>query len=772
MKRLLFSIFLLAATAGSAIPGRAQRVGLVLSGGGAKGLYHVGVLKALEENNIPVDYVAGASMGAIVAGMYAAGYSPDEMIRFFITDSVSEWLAIKGPDPDNKYYFKRFEPTPEMVSVRVDPSAKLTNSVALQLPTNIISPYKLDIAFIEMLAPASAAAGDDFDRLMVPFRCDASDIYHKKTVFFDHGSLPFAIRTSMTIPMAFKPLSVDSTVLFDGGLYNNYPWQPLMEDFAPEILIGSICATNYDRPDPDNIGQLLSVMTTAQTDYSLPRDTDLEIRRKLSDINTLDYNKASYIIACGYEDAMARMPAIKAAIERRVSDDEIAAKRSAFKARIRPLVFEDLEIEGLNPRQTEYVRRQLGIDYHTRFTPDYFHRRYMQVLAGGVFTSDFPEVTYNPGTGLYRLKLKMKTKPSLRFSLGGNISSTSLNQGFVAANFQTVGRNVSTFSLNGYFGTFYNAVQVGGRHDLYTNFPFYVDYSYSYEGYDYDANIMKRYYEDKDWRYLSRNDNFISGSIAIPVLKSSAFRGKVSLGSTNDRYFTGPYSNLDTPDRSNFKYATISAEVQTRSMNHVFYPSLGTNERLMFRYVYGLEGYTPGSLHSPSDGFRNQNRNWIEARYHAERYGKGSRWFNIGVLLDATFSTHPSFQNPVVTAMTEPAFAPIPAMQTMFMPEYRSASYIGAGIIPVINFIKNSFYLKTYAFGFLPQEVVYDQGWVPAGEIWRNIRDKSEFVFGGSLVYQTVIGPASFTVNKFTTGPRNWQFMFNFGYTLFSSRKF
>ena len=120
-----------------AVGARGQRVGVVLSGGGAKGLYHVGILKALEENNIPIDYVSGASMGAIVAGMYAAGYSPDEMIRFFITDTVQHWLSAKSSDLDNNYYFKKFEPTPTMITVKIDPKA--VKSSAIQLPTNIIS---------------------------------------------------------------------------------------------------------------------------------------------------------------------------------------------------------------------------------------------------------------------------------------------------------------------------------------------------------------------------------------------------------------------------------------------------------------------------------------------------------------------------------------------------------------------------------------------------------------------------------------------------------
>lgn len=763
MKRILTLVLILMLAGGA----RAQRVGVVFSGGGAKGLYHVGILKALEENNIPIDYISGASMGAIVAGMYAAGYSPDEMIRFFITDSVQRWLSAKSSDLDNNYYFKKFEPTPTMISVKIDPKA--VKSAAIQIPTNIISPYLLDLAFMRMLYPASAAAGNDFDSLMVPFRCNASDVYNKETVVFDKGSLPFAIRASMTIPLVFKPVTQDTVVLFDGGLYNNFPWQPLDSAFRPDILIGGICASNYENPSADNLVQQISVMTTSKTDYSLPDSLDVEIRRRFHEVGVLDYDKASYIIACGYEDAMRQMPAIRSRITRRISDGEIEAKRKAFRGRIKPLIFEQIDIEGLTPKQTEYVYHQLGIEPRQLFDVAYFDRKYMQVLAGGVFNGEFPEVTYNPETGFFRLKLTLHTQASMQFSLGGNISSTALNQGYAALSYRTVGHNVSTYAVQGYFGTFYNSVKVGGRHDIYTQFPFFVEYNYTYDNYDYKANHMNRYYRDKEWRYRTRNENTFSTSIAIPVLENAAFRGHLTLGVTDDYYFRGQFTNADKPDRSCFTYANLTAEVQEQSLNYALYPNGGKEHILQLRFTEGLESYYPGTLPGASASFRTRNRNWFEVRYRREQYIPLAKWFTFGYLAEATVSNHPDFDNRLVTAMSLPAFQPIPLMRTMFMPEFRSKSYLGAGVIPVFN-MANNFYLKSYAYAFVPQEVAYDHGWT--GDIWNRLRKRTEFVFGGSLVYQTFIGPASLTLNKYSTGKSDWQLVFNFGYTLFSSRRF
>lgn len=745
-----------------------QRVGVVLSGGGAKGLYHVGILKALEENGIPVDYVSGASMGAIVAGMYAAGYSPDEMIQFFVTDTAQHWINQTSSSLGGRYYFKKFEPTPVMISLRLEPKSGESES-ALRLPSTVLSPYNLDLAFIRMLYPSSAAAGNNFDSLMVPFRCNASDIYNKKSVDFDQGSLSEACRASMAIPLVFQPMKQDSLLLFDGGMYNNFPWQPLDSAFHPDIMIGGICAGNYDNPSIDDIVQQATVMATGLTEYSLRDSMDILIRRRFKEVAVLDYDRAGYIMAKGYEDAMRMMPDIEKKIIRRVPKEEVEAKRAEFRAKIKPLIFESLDIEGLNEKQTRYVYRQLGLNPRQLFDMAYFERNYMQVLSGGVFTGKFPEVTFNPETGFYRMKLTLQTKARMRFSLGGNISSTALNQGYASFVYQSVGNSVGTYGVQGYFGTFYTSGKVGGRHDLYTQFPFYIDYSYTFDNYNYDANHMKRYMKDYHWQYVRRRENFLSASVGIPVLDDAAFRGKMHLGVSEDYYFQDAYTNIDKEDHSTFTYGAISAEVQSRSMNRVLFPTEGKNQLFMVKYTTGTERFKPGTLPGHSLPFKKKNRHWWEARYLHEHYFPTNPWLTIGYMVDMTFSTHPNFDNPLVTAMSAPTFQPIPLMQTMFMPEYRSASYFGAGIIPVFK-VANNFSIRTYAYGFMPQEIVYDHGW--KGHVWDRMKGRTEFVFGGGLVYQSLIGPASLIVNKYTTGGNAWQLVFNFGYTLFSSRKY
>lgn len=746
----------------------AQKVGLVLSGGGAKGLYHVGMIKALEENGIPIDYVAGASMGAIVGAMYVAGYSPDEMLKFFMTDSVATWLEGKMPEEYN-YYFKKFDPTPEIISVNINPdTVKLAN--VFELPTNIISPYRIDLAFIKMITPASAAAGGNFDSLMVPFRCVASDVYNKKLVTFDKGNLPFAVRASMTIPFAFKPLVYDSVLLYDGGLYNNFPWQTLDGNIKPDIYIGGICAGNNKNPSQSDLMGQVMTMISNPTDYNLPDSLDITIKRRFPDVGTLDYSRAAYIMACGYEDAMRQMPTILERIKRRVSVQEITEKRNRFKQKIEPLIYEDVEIEGLTPAQTEFVFRQLDFRGGNQLmTASRFEDRYMRVLATNIFTGEFPEVTFNPKTGYYRIKLKMQTQPSIKLSLGGNVSSSALNQLYLGAQYRTVGHAASTYAINGYLGTYFNAVDIGGRHDLYTRFPFYIDYSIGYEAVDNENYNSSAYYRNQRWRGIDHNDFYGVASLAVPFLKNSAFRVHLAAGVSKDRYYQDYYTALDKPSSTTFKYGSVSVETQSQSFNYPLYPTLGANQLVQFQFKTGVERYHAGTLPQAVVEGNNWHRTWIMARYMREQYVPIGKWFSMGYLFDGVFSTHPKFSNRIATAITLPTFAPTPFSQTIFMPEYRSASYVGVGIMPVINFTQDrKLSFKAYLYGFVPQEFVYDNGWQDM--TIKRLKSHTQTIFGASFIYQSIIGPASLSVTKFSTGPANWNVVLNFGYSIFGKK--
>ncbi len=743
-------------------------VALVLSGGGAKGLYHVGIIKALEENDIPIDYISGASMGAIVGSLYASGWSADRMWSFFVTDSVSTWLSGRIPK-EYDGFFRRFERTPEMVGINIMRDTVKNRSV-LEIPTNFISPYMLDIAFSQLLAPASVAAGDDFDNLMVPFRCVATDTYKKELVSFSQGYLPFAVRASMTIPLVFKPLQQDSTLFFDGGIMNNFPFQVVEQDFSPSNIIGGVCTDNFDNPGPDNLSGQVMALAMRRTQYDLPDSLrDINIKRVMPEIGVLDYHLADTIMRLGYNDAMAMMPIIKERVKVRRSKSEVEQRRRAFLAKIPALTFDSVLISGITPAQERYVRRQLEVYKVKYFNYDYFYENYMRIISAGVFTSDFPVLSFDKQSGYYRIHLQMSTKAAMRFSLGGNISSTSLNQGYAAFRYRTTSSFNSAYSLEGYFGMFYNAAKLNGRHEFYSkSSPFYLNYNFYAEWLNYDNNNMGAYYRNKDFRVDLQHNLGVNLSYSTPILDNSAFRTHLNIAQSSYTYFESLHTSADTASVTKFNYISVAPEIETSSINYPLYPTRGTRQLLSARYTLGLESYDGGSLAARPDS-GDQNRWWFKFRYLREKYFELARWFTLGYLVDVVYSNHPTFETYLATELTSPRFAPIPEMQSMFMTEYASASYVGFGVTPIFEVLRNKkLYVKCYFYTFIPQELIFESGeWY--GPTTDRFEQWVDYVYGGTVVYQTPIGPASFGVGRYTTGRNNWSFQFNFGYTLFNN---
>ena len=168
----------------------AESIGLVLSGGGAKGIAHIGVIQALEDNDIPIDYITGTSMGAIIGGLYAAGYSPQEMLGLIKSDGFADW-SMGVVNNDLTYYFDKKEPSPAMFHINfgnADSSAVKANI----LPSSLINPLPMNFAFMELFSPYTAQCAGDFNRLYVPFRCVAADVFHKKKLVMKEGSLGVA----------------------------------------------------------------------------------------------------------------------------------------------------------------------------------------------------------------------------------------------------------------------------------------------------------------------------------------------------------------------------------------------------------------------------------------------------------------------------------------------------------------------------------------------------------------------------------------------------
>jgi NTE family protein len=331
-----------------------QKVAVVLSGGGAKGACHVGLLKALEENDIPIDYIAGTSMGAIVAGLYAAGYSPEEMEALMTSEEFKGWA--KGViDPEYVYYYKKDPNDPSWISVPIEISPKKFKP---KLPTNLVSPYEMDFQFIRIFADAGAAANYNFDSLFVPFRCVAADITANQPYIARKGNLENAIRASMTFPLYFKPITIDGHLMFDGGIFNNFPVDVVLEDFQPDYVIGSKAAGDYSIPNPDDIVSQIEGLVMNKVPYQIPEGVKgIMVAPQLIKVEVNDFSQAKSFIDSGYVATTVLMDSIKKNVSRRESKEERRMKREAFNNRKPDMFIDQVIVTGVKPAQADYIRK-------------------------------------------------------------------------------------------------------------------------------------------------------------------------------------------------------------------------------------------------------------------------------------------------------------------------------------------------------------------------------------------------------------------------------
>ena len=200
------------------------KVGLVLSGGGAKGAAHIGVLKYIEEAGIPIDYIAGTSMGSIVGGMYALGYSSDEILS--IISSV-DWDRLISNNVDRREisYENKLKNSPQVITIPFSFGSNTeglkTMSFKNSLPTGIVSGDNL----INLFNSLSVGYSDpiDFNELPIPFICVATNMMNGEAEVLNKGVFSKALRASMAIPILFDPIKIDQTLYVDGGLVNNFP---------------------------------------------------------------------------------------------------------------------------------------------------------------------------------------------------------------------------------------------------------------------------------------------------------------------------------------------------------------------------------------------------------------------------------------------------------------------------------------------------------------------------------------------------------------------
>ena len=440
MRRLLYCLLLML-TSFTVLAAEATRpkIGLVLSGGAARGLAHIGVLKALEEQGVRIDAIAGTSMGAVVGGLYASGYSIAELEKLATT---LDWQqALSDAPPRKDVPFRRKQDDRDFL---VKQKLSFRDDGSLGLPLGVIQGQNLALLLESKLAHTADIR--DFDKLPIPFRAVATDITSGEKVIFRRGHLPQVIRASMSIPAVFAPVELDGRLLVDGGMTDNIPVDVVREmgvDLAIVVDIGTPLRNRKQLATVvDVLNQSITLMTRRNSEEQLAslRREDILVQPPLSAFGVTDFGRARDMIDAGYRATRALDPRL-AALRQPEGDSNLAVARSPKQ---RTPIITAIRVENDSKVSDDviryYIRQPIGepldlgrlqTDMGTLYGLDYFDQvQYRVAHKGDEHTLVINARGRRGGTDYLRLGLNLSDdlRGDSAFNLGASYRINGINR--------------------------------------------------------------------------------------------------------------------------------------------------------------------------------------------------------------------------------------------------------------------------------------------------------------------------------------------------------
>lgn len=744
---------------------QAQKVGLVLSGGGAKGMTHIGIIRALEENNIPIDYITGTSMGAIIGSLYAMGYSPDDMEALLRSEDFKRWYSGQV-EPKYGYYFKQNRPTPEFFNIRFSFKDSLHIKPQI-LPTSMVNPIQMNLVFVELFARATAACNGDFNRLFVPFRCIASDVYNKRPLIMRKGDLGDAVRASMSFPFVFKPIEIDSVLAYDGGIYNNFPTDIMREDFRPEVIIGSVVAANPSKPKENDLMSQLENMIMQKTDYTLPDSLGIIMTFKYDDVSLLDFDRLQELHDIGYNRTISLMDSIKGRIHRRVNTENVRLRRLVYRSNLPQFRFRDIYIEGANSQQQAYIKKEFHDEDHEVFTYEDLKRGYFRLLSDNMISEIIPHAVYDTESDLYSLHLKVKMEDNFSVRMGGSVSTTSSNQIYLGLGYQNLNYYSKEITLDGQIGKVYNNAQFMAKIDLPTRVPTSYRLIASLSTFDYYKKDKLFSKNDKP-SFNSKDERFVKLMVALPFLANKRAELSIGYGKLQDNYFQSSVINFDKDrsDQSTYNLLGGAIGFYGSTLNARQYATKGYFEKLVAQVFSGKERFIPGNPTETSVTTK-ERQSWLQISYMKYAYHTMSPKFTLGWMAEMLYSSKNFSENYTATMLQAADFSPTPHSKLMYNEAFRANQFLAAGVKPIFVF-NDMFQFRSEFYGFMPIFPIKKNALNKA--YYGKAFSRFEYMGEISVICQLPFGAISAYVNHYSSPKKEWNVGLTLGWQLFNYR--
>ena len=630
------------------------KIGLVLSGGGAKGAAHIGVLKYIEEAGIPIDYIAGTSMGSIVGGMYALGYSSDEILEII---SEVDWDRLISNQVERRQisYAGKYENRTQNVTVPfstgTDDEELQSRSFKNSLPTGIVSGDNV----INLFNSLSVGYSDpvDFNELPVPFLCIATNMLNGEADVLDKGIFSKSLRASMAIPILFDPVEIDDVLFADGGLVNNFPAEECRAMGADYIIGVSMSKGLED--DPDNLSSLFSqvkqlkVIITDKEFDEYPEMCDIFISPDLKGVGMLSFDAESVarVTQSGYEAAAMKEAEFAALKEKILSGSEPEEEachtpKKALNIMKEKILISGIEMDGVDKDIEKWVRRKCTVNVGDMVSKEDIDKS-VSIYYG---TGNYDSITYTlhedgSADDAYVLRFKFVESPPHDFGIGFRVDS----QDMLSVMFRM---GINTNRMSGFKADI--SSKLGGNQWLKTNFSYghmlypRINLAYNFrnselDAYDMDELVMNmKFLQHKFRLYLSENySRTVSVGVGIEAEMIRPRKVMYLLHDALDRDYqpvntigSFAYLHYDNLNKASFPTRGFIGNIDF-TWKDMLFTSKSTSPLSLGSVVLGLKGYVPV----------------IEDRLVLVPQLYGSILFGKGAVNGLTDSWNPVFNGPV-----------------------------------------------------------------------------------------------------------------------------
>jgi NTE family protein len=740
-----------------------QKVGLVLSGGGALGMAHIGVLKALEEHNIPIDYITGTSAGALVGGIYAAGYSPNEMIYLTATQK-NEWLGY-GLTLRDRPYYKESRTFGTFVKIPIS-----FRSGASFVPDNLVSDFGINLGLTHLTTTASKKAKYNFDSLYVPFRAIAADIFDKRIIPLRDGNLAFAIRASISVPLFFLPVSNRLyTNLIDGGIYDNFPVKTMIEDFNPDFIIG----VHVGGPPPkreevlekDKFFKQLLYQAMDQVQWQKLPENSVYISPDLQNLSVTDFSDPFFAIERGYLATKSCIEDIKSKVSRTVDSTERALKRKQFRENFHKFKLDTIIYHGISPSEAFYLSNIMMLPKDTiSFLT--FRNAYYRVRTDGNFKGVFPEFFFNDSTGNYKLVLNVTPQRNFGLRFGGAFFSPTDHQIHLGAYFSKVYYASWNADLDVERGSFANFINFRARMDLPTGFfPLFFEIENMLQSNKYQW-ITRNLFSTRNASDLVMSSFEFIPKIGFPIKDNARiFIGYNFYNLFYDYYPTKNFTSNDQLDNTTLSGRSLYVSLEKNTLNSKMYPTSGSHFYLSLRYNTAYEVYTPGNL---SDVPAQEAQHfWFQGRLNYQTYFQIKN-FQMGLSLQMAYSGLQPLANYRSTLITSPRFLPFQDSPILDLEKFYSKAFIAPGLIMNLE-INKKWNARAEAHGMQSFYTFFQDGTFNPSLNFQAKWDHFAYAYSFGFFYETAIGPLGVFANYYDNQPNpSFRLFLHLGLLLFN----